>query len=559
MPGRYSGDASCGRESQLGGLSDRPRRAFRLVRELELRFEGVADRALRDDAALDLGSRGDLEHRVEQGLFDDRLQRARTGAAQQRQLRDRIERSLLEDELDVVEREELLVLLDERVLGLGEDAHDVLLVEVVQGDDDRQAADELRDEAVLQEVLRLQVLQGLGDDLLLGPVVRRAKPDRPPPDALLDDLLEAVESAAADEQDVGRVDLDEILVRVLPTALRGDIGHGALEDLQQRLLHAFAADVPRDRRVVRLARDLVDLVDVDDAALGAADVEVSGLDETQQDVLDVLADVARLGEARRVRDGEWDVEDLGERLREIGLATSRRPDEQHVRLRQLDVTDRLGGADPLVVVVDLDREHFLRAFLADHVLVERGADRLRVGDEAGLLLLGAGGAVIVLEDLLAEVDALVADEYAGARNQLPHLVLALPAEAAAGVATAVFSFVHWSFFVSLGRCWRRGIMAPQNLVGKAYALAADEDSRAGDETDASFALILAAERALGTVSFDLVALRPASEDHPAATFSFSFSVVLSLSVALSFSPGLVGVRMMSSISPYSFAASAVRK
>src|SRR5207245_2722041 len=176
-----------------------------------------------------------------------------------------------------------------------------------------------------------------------------------------------------------------------------------------------------------------------------------------------------------------------------------------------------------------------------------------------LLLLGSGGAIVVLEHFLAEVDALVADEYAGARNQLPHLVLALPAEAAAGVATAVFSFVHWSFFVSLGRCWRRGIMAPQNLVGKAYALAANEDSRAGDETDASFALILAAERALGTVSFDLVALRPASEDHPAATFSFSFSVALSLSVALSFSPGLVGVRMMSSISPYSFAASAVRK
>src|SRR5438105_2383846 len=541
------------------GLSHRSRGSLGLVRHLELRFECVADRALRDDAAFDLRSRGDFEHRVEQCLFDDRLQRPRASPAQQRELGDRVERPLLEDELHVVQREELLVLLDERVLGLGEDAHDVLLVEVVQGDDDRQAADELRDEAVLQEVLRLEVLQGLGDDLLLGPVVRRAKSDRPPPDALLDDLLEAVESAAADEQDVGRVDLDEILVRVLAPALRGDIGHGALEDLQQRLLHALAAHVARDRRVVRLARDLVDLVDVDDSALGAADVEVRGLDQAQQDVLDVLADITGFGEARRVRDGKRNIEDLRERLREIGLATARRPDQQHVRLGQLDVTDRLGGADALVVVVDLDGEHFLGALLADHILIERGADRLGIRDEAGLLLLGAGGAVVVLEDLLAEVDALVADEYAGAGNQLPHLVLTLPAKAAAGVAAAVFSFVHWSFFVSLRGCGRRGIMAPQNLVGKAYALAANEDSRAGDEADATFALILAAERALGTVSFDLVALRSASEDHPAATFSFSFSAVLSLSVALSFSPGLVGVRMMSSIRPYSFAASAVRK
>src|SRR5438132_13517291 len=289
---------------ELGGLSHNARLGLALFAQLELGLERLADRAFADDAALDLGTGRDLEHRVEQRLLDDRLERASTGSAQQRQLCDGVEASRLKHELDVVQREELLILLHERVLGLGEDAHDVLLIEVVQGDDDRQAADELRDEAVLQQVLRLQVLQGLRDDPLLGPVVRSAKPDRPPPDALLDDLLQAVESAAADEQDVGRVDLDEILVRVLATALRGDIGHGALEDLQQRLLHSFAAHVARDRRVVRLARDLVDLVDVDDSALGAADVEVRGLDQAQQDVLDVLADITGFGEARRVRDGK---------------------------------------------------------------------------------------------------------------------------------------------------------------------------------------------------------------------------------------------------------------
>jgi hypothetical protein len=39
-------------------------------------------------------------------------------------------------------------------------------------------------------------------------------------DAALDDLVEAGERAAADEQDVRRVDLDELLVRVLAPALR---------------------------------------------------------------------------------------------------------------------------------------------------------------------------------------------------------------------------------------------------------------------------------------------------------------------------------------------------
>ena len=84
-----------------------------------------------------------------------------------------------------------------------------------------------------------------------------------------DDVLEPGERAGHDEQHVRRVDLDELLVRMLAAALRRNRGDRALEDLQQRLLHALARDVARDRRVLGLAGDLVDLVDVDDAGLGA--------------------------------------------------------------------------------------------------------------------------------------------------------------------------------------------------------------------------------------------------------------------------------------------------
>ena len=141
--------------------------------------------------------------------------------------------------------------------------------------------------------------------------------------ALLDDLLQAGEGAAADEQDVGGVDLDELLVRVLAPALGRDVGPRALEDLEQRLLDALAGDVAGDRRAVRLAGDLVDLVDVDDAGLGALDVPVGGLDQLEQDVLDVLADVTGLGERGGVGDGERHVEHPGQRLRQVGLAACR--------------------------------------------------------------------------------------------------------------------------------------------------------------------------------------------------------------------------------------------
>ena len=127
---------------------------------------------------------------------------------------------------------------------------------------------------------------------------------------------------------------------MLAAALRRHRRHRALQDLEERLLHTLTRDVARDRRVVRLARDLVDLVDVDDPGLGLLDVEVGGLDQLQEDVLDVLADVAGLGERRGVRDRERDVQDPGERLGEQRLAASRRAEQQDVRLLELDLSGR---------------------------------------------------------------------------------------------------------------------------------------------------------------------------------------------------------------------------
>src|SRR5262249_57989958 len=100
----------------------------------------------------------------------------------------------------------------------------------------------------------------------------RLEAKRLPSCTTLDLLLESHERAAADEEDVGRVDLEELLVRMLASALRRDVGDRAFEDLQQRLLDAFARHVARDRGVLVLAADLVDFVDVDDALLALLDV-----------------------------------------------------------------------------------------------------------------------------------------------------------------------------------------------------------------------------------------------------------------------------------------------
>ena len=237
-------------------------------------------------------------------------------------------------------------------------------------------------------------------------------------------------------------------MRVLAPTLRRHRGGGALQDLQQRLLHALAGDVTGDRRVLGLAGDLVDLVDVDDAGLGLLDVVVGGLDQLEQDVLDVLTDVAGLGERGGVGDRERHLQEPGERLREERLAAAGGAEEQDVRLLQLDVGVAVrAGLHALVVVVDRDREDLLGLLLADDVVVQVLVDLTGLRELVELHL----GALreLLLDDLVAEVDALVADVDAGTGDELLDLLLALPAERALEQVTAVTELGHESPSASL--------------------------------------------------------------------------------------------------------------
>jgi hypothetical protein len=80
------------------------------------------------------------------------------------------------------------------------------------------------------------------------------------------------------------------------------------------------------------------------------------------------------------------------------------------------------------VVVDRNRERALGRVLADDVVVEHVVDLSRLRQV--LELEGGRSGELLVDDLVAEIDALVADIDAGAGNQLFDLSLRLPAEAA---------------------------------------------------------------------------------------------------------------------------------
>src|SRR4029077_8075614 len=136
-----------------------------------------------------------------------RAKAACTGLALDRLAGDRAKRLVGEGQFDILHLEQALILLHQRVLRIGENIFQRSLVEVFQRRYHRQAADEFRDQAVLQEILGLDVTE----DFTGATVFRRqylcSKADRGRAPARGDDLLQPRECATADEQDVGRVDL----------------------------------------------------------------------------------------------------------------------------------------------------------------------------------------------------------------------------------------------------------------------------------------------------------------------------------------------------------------
>src|SRR5262249_42029857 len=294
------------------------------------RLLAVGHDLLRYQDLLDVRLAGDVVHHVEHDVLHDRPQPARARLPLECLARDRAPRSVREAQVHAFHLEELLILPSEGVLRLAQDANERRLVQLLQRRDHGEPSDELGDEAELEQVLRLHLFEQSPHGALVPAADVGAEAHALHADAAPDDVVEPDEGAAADEEDVGGVDLEELLLRVLAAALGRHARRRPLDDLQQRLLHALAGDVAGDRRVVALAGDLVDLVDVHDAALALLDVVVGVLEQREDDVLDVLAHVAGLGEARRVGDGEGHLEKARQRLGEQRLARAGGPDEQDV-------------------------------------------------------------------------------------------------------------------------------------------------------------------------------------------------------------------------------------
>src|SRR5262249_20503571 len=88
--------------------------------------------------------------------------------------------------------------------------------------------------------------------------------------------------------------------------------------------------------------------------------------------------------------------------------------------------------------MDRDREHLLSVILTDDIVIENFAYLL--GGRNAVARLRPRGFILLADNVHAQLDALVADEYGRAGDELAHLVLALATERAVqrilGIASA---------------------------------------------------------------------------------------------------------------------------
>ena len=368
-----------------------------------------------------------------------------------------------------------MVLLDQRILGFNQNLNERVFDEFIQRGHHGKTAHQLRYEAKFEQVLGFDVLEKLSGRSLRGATNGRAKSDTGLFSSTPNHFFKTVKRTPANEQDIGGVDLNEVLIGMFTSALGWDARHRSLNQFQKRLLNALPGHIPRDRRVVTLAGNLVDFVDIDNPVLGFFNFVVAILQQLLNDVLDVLTDITGFGERRRVGNHKGNIEHSCQRLGQQGLSRTRWPDQQDVALRKLDIIlfDRASPTlvtQAFVVVINRDCEGAFGPNLSNHILVE---DRKNL---VGRWQTRAGRALsrlshrLIADDVVAELDTLIANEHRGAGNQFTDLMLAFATKRAVQKLLArALLFGHCVLRISWMKRLRRRLATHQYLVYQAVA------------------------------------------------------------------------------------------
>ena len=310
-------------------------------------------------------------------MLDNAAQTACTSTTLDGTLSHGTQGSRLNFQLHTFHTQQLLELLDQGIARLGQNADQCVFVQLFQRGDYRQTPYQLGDQTKLNQILGFSFRKQLAHTTFGLGFNRGRKTNTRFFSTVADHLFQAIERTTHDEQNVGGVHLDKVLVGMLAPTLWRHRSHGTFDQLEQRLLHTLARDVTGDRRVIRLTGNFIDFVDVDNGALRLFHIVIAVLQQFLNDVFNVFTHVTSFGQGGSVGHHKRNIQHAGQGLGQQRFARTRRPDQQNITFGQLDIIAACFAAtNAFVVVIDRYRQGTLGRFLANNIPIQKLFDFL---------------------------------------------------------------------------------------------------------------------------------------------------------------------------------------
>ena len=171
---------------------------------------------------------------------------------------------------------QLDILLDQRMLGCGENIHEFALTQCMCGGEHGKSRDEFGNQSEIQQITRFRDLKQITGCFFATVSNARTESDGRFGHTSFYDFLKTRKGTTRNEENICRIDRNEITSRILSSSFLRNVHDRTLKNLQQCLLYTLTRDVTRDAGRSALSRDLVDFIDVHDTSLCALDIEVGG-------------------------------------------------------------------------------------------------------------------------------------------------------------------------------------------------------------------------------------------------------------------------------------------
>ena len=162
-------------------------------------------------------------------------------------------------------------------------------------------------------------------------------------------------------------------MRMLPSTLRRYGSDRPFEYLQQRLLYTLSGNITCDRCILRLSRNLVDLININDTMLCFFDIIVCCLNDLEQNIFHILAHISGLRQRGRICDCKRYIQQSRQGLCQHRLSGTSRPKHQNIALLYFHI-QIFSAHDTLVVIVHSHRQRFFRLILSDDVFIQKILD-----------------------------------------------------------------------------------------------------------------------------------------------------------------------------------------